>query len=96
MKNLALCRIYLDNIPHHQASWPTYGPEVAQRGLHFGCNDIGSTMMEENVVSQAGAPTKEKWSMSPAELRSYIRGAGYIPAQRNSSMEVLTVFENEP
>lgn len=95
MRNLALCRIYLDNIKHHQASWPTFGPEVAQRGLHFGCDDIGSTMMEENVVSQAGAPTKNKWFMSPEELRAFIRGAKCIPAQRNSSFEILKVFEKE-
>lgn len=95
LRNLAIARIYLDNIPHHQSSWPTLGPEIAQIGLHFGCNDIGSTMMEENVVSQAGAPTKEKWCMTPEELRFFIRGAGFIPAQRNSRMEVLQVFREE-
>lgn len=93
LRHTAFCRVYLDNIQHHQASWPTWGPEVAQRGLHLGCDDIGSTMMEENVVSQAGAPTKSKWFMSPEELRSYIRGAGFIPAQRNSAFEILKVYD---
>lgn len=92
LRNVALARIYLDNIPHHQASWPTFGADIAQIGLHFGCDDIGSTMMEENVVSQAGAPTKSKWCMSPEELRSYIRGAGFIPAQRNTAFEVVQRF----
>ncbi|MBN8550310.1 MAG: CofH family radical SAM protein [Deltaproteobacteria bacterium] len=93
LKNVALARIFLDNIPHHQASWPTLGANMAQIGLHFGCDDIGSTMMEENVVSQAGAPTKEKWSMSPEELRQHIRGAGFIPAQRDSALNILKVFD---
>lgn len=92
LKNIALCRIYLDNIQHHQSSWPTLGPEIAQIGLSFGCDDIGSTMMEENVVSQAGGHTKERWFMSPEELRYYIKEAGYIPAQRNSKCEILEIF----
>jgi cyclic dehypoxanthinyl futalosine synthase len=93
LKNIALARIFLDNIPHHQSSWPTAGVEVAQLGVYFGCDDLGSTMMEENVVSQAGAPTKEKWSMSPEELRSSISSAGFIPAQRDSSFEILKKFD---
>jgi cyclic dehypoxanthinyl futalosine synthase len=93
LRNVALARVFLDNIPNHQASWPTLGIDIAQVALHGGCNDIGSTMMEENVVSQAGALTKQKWSMSPEELKSHIREAGYIPAQRNSSFEILYTFE---
>ena len=92
MRNIALCRIYLDNIQNHQSSWPTLGPEIAQMGLNFGCNDIGSTMMEENIVSKAGGHTKDKWFMSPEELRSYIRGAGFIPAERNSACQILNTF----
>jgi cyclic dehypoxanthinyl futalosine synthase len=93
MRNIALARIYLDNIQHHQASWPTMGPEVAQIGLAFGCDDFGSTMMEENVVSQAGGHTKDQWYMSPEELRNYIKSAGYRPAQRNTSFEIIKTFE---
>lgn len=89
LRNLALARIYLDNIPHHQSSWPTLGPEIAQLGLQMGCDDIGSTMMEENVVSQAGAPTKERWFVSPEELQEYIRGAGFVPRQRDSSFNLV-------
>ncbi len=96
LKNIAWCRIYLDNIEHHQASWPTLGPDIAQLGLHFGCDDIGSTMMEENVVSQAGAPTKDRWSMSPEELREHIRGAGFIPAQRDSALNIIKIFDQAP
>jgi cyclic dehypoxanthinyl futalosine synthase len=93
IRNIALCRIYLDNIQHHQSSWPTLGPEIAQMGLNFGCDDIGSTMIEENVVSKAGGFTKNTWFMSPEDLRWYIKSAGYIPAQRNSKCEILKVFE---
>ena len=89
LRNTALCRIYLDNIPHHQASWPTLGAEVGAIALHFGCDDMGSTMMEENVVSSAGAPTKETWALSPEELQRCIREAGFIPAQRTSAYKIL-------
>lgn len=92
LRNLAIGRIFLDNIQHHQSSWPTMGPEVAQIGLHFGCDDIGSTMMEENVVSQAGAPSEYRCSMTAEELRDYIVGAGYRAAQRNSAFEVIERF----
>lgn len=89
LRNLAVARIYLDNIPHHSASWPTLGVEIAKMGLHFGCDDFGSTMMEENVVSKAGALTQSKWSMSPEEIRNEIKSAGFIPVQRNSSYEIV-------
>lgn len=93
LKNLALSRVYLDNIPHHQASWPSCGPAVAQIGLHFGCDDIGSTMIEENVVSQAGGHTEVECLMTPEQLQNLIRQAGFTPAQRNSSFEILRVHE---
>lgn len=89
LKNVAWSRIVLDNVTHHQSSWPTCGAFVAEIGLQSGCDDIGSTMMEENVVSQAGAPTAQKWSMSPEELGQHIRQAGFSPAQRDSSFKVV-------
>ncbi|MFO0202028.1 MAG: radical SAM protein, partial [Alphaproteobacteria bacterium] len=89
LKNVAWSRIFLDNIRHHQSSWPTCGPHVAEIGLHAGCDDIGSTMMEENVVSKAGAPTATKWSMSPAELEMHIHQAGFTPVQRDSSFRIV-------
>jgi len=85
LKNVAWSRIVLDNIQHHQSSWPTCGAHVAEIGLHSGCDDIGSTMMEENVVSQAGAPTASKWFMSPEELELHIVQAGFEPVLRDSS-----------
>lgn len=94
LKNVAFSRIFLDNIKHHQSSWPTCGPDVAEIGLHAGCDDIGSTMMEENVVSQAGAPTATKWSMSPEELEIHIRQAGFTPLQRDSSFNIVRRSES--
>lgn len=100
LKNVAFARIFLDNIKHHQSSWPTCGPFVAEIGLQSGCDDIGSTMMEENVVSKAGAPTAQKWSMSPEELETHIRQAGFTPVRRDSSFNLLrqdtSVASNEP
>lgn len=89
LKNVAWSRIVLDNIQHHQSSWPTCGPFVAEIGLQSGCDDIGSTMMEENVVSKAGAPTAQKWSMSPEELQLHIKQAGFTPAQRDSNFAIV-------
>jgi cyclic dehypoxanthinyl futalosine synthase len=89
VKNVAWSRIILDNIQHHQSSWPTCGPHVAEIGLHAGCDDIGSTMMEENVVSKAGAPTAQKWSMSPDELRLHIEQAGFTPRERDSNFAYI-------
>jgi cyclic dehypoxanthinyl futalosine synthase len=89
LRHTAVSRLYLDRIPHHQASWPTLGADVAEIALQFGCDDIGSTMMEENVVSQAGAPTKQRWSMTAGELRQHIVNAGYEPRQRTSGFKYL-------
>ena len=96
LKNVAWSRIILDSIQHHQSSWPTCGAHVAEIGLHAGCDDIGSTMMEENVVSQAGAPTALKWSMSPEELELHIRQAGFTPVLRDSNFNRLVREEPRP
>jgi len=95
LKNVAFSRIFLDNIQHHQSSWPTCGAHVAEIGLHAGCDDIGSTMMEENVVSKAGAPTATKWAMSPEELATHIRLAGFLPAQRDSAFNIVRRSESD-
>jgi cyclic dehypoxanthinyl futalosine synthase len=80
LKMLALSRVYLDNIPNIQTSWVTPGLKVCQMGLKFGGNDVGSIMIEENVVSQAGARNKA----TEEDLRRLIRDAGYIPKQRDT------------
>ena len=80
LKTLAISRLYLDNIPHVQSSWLTVGHKLCQLGLSFGANDVGSIMIEENVVSQAGA----HYQSTTEQLRALIRGAGYIPKQRDT------------
>ncbi|NWG15175.1 MAG: dehypoxanthine futalosine cyclase [Chloroflexi bacterium] len=93
LRHTAIARIFLDNIPHISASWPTQGAKIGQMALHFGCDDFGSTMIEENVVSAAGAITKVSPVMLPREIHRQIRQAGFIPAQRNTNYDVLKVFE---
>jgi cyclic dehypoxanthinyl futalosine synthase len=91
LRHVAFSRLYLDNILHHQASWPTLGVDVASIALHFGCDDFGSTMIEENVVSKAGALTEKKWAMSPDEIIAAIKKAGFTPAQRDSAYVVRNI-----
>jgi cyclic dehypoxanthinyl futalosine synthase len=80
LKMLALSRIYLDNILNIQASWVTPGLKVCQVGLRFGGNDVGSIMIEENVVSAAGTHNRA----TEEQLRLMIRDAGFVPKQRDT------------
>ncbi len=79
LRTLSVARLYLQNVPNIQSSWVTMGPKVGQLALQFGANDMGSVMLEENVVSTAGV----RFRMGVAELRRVIEDAGYRPAQRN-------------
>lgn len=88
LKTLAIARLMLDNIPHFQSSWVTMGPEVGKQSIAYGCDDFGSTMIEENVVSAAGATHK----VNIALLLRLIRETGHIPVQRNTCYERLRVF----
>ncbi len=76
---LALSRLYLDNIPNIQSSWVTMGPKIGQLALFFGANDMGSVMMEENVVSAAGAT----YRLDEAMIRRLIEDAGWQPRKRD-------------
>ena len=80
LKMLALSRVYLENILNIQSSWVTPGLKTCQIGLRFGGNDVGSIMIEENVVSAAGTHHRA----TEEELRRLIRGAGFIPKQRDT------------
>jgi cyclic dehypoxanthinyl futalosine synthase len=93
LRHTAISRIFLDNLPHISASWPTQGAKVGQMALHFGCDDFGSTMIEENVVSSAGAITKVSPAMEPREIHRQIRSAGFLPAQRDTDYHILRVYE---
>ncbi|BFT69966.1 cyclic dehypoxanthinyl futalosine synthase [Paenibacillus sp. P36] len=91
LKTLAISRIMLDNVPNFQSSWVTMGPEVGKQTLSYGCNDFGSTMIEENVVSAAGTTHK----VNVTSTLDIIRQAGKIPAQRNTKYQILRVFDDE-
>lgn len=82
----ALARLYLDNIPNIQVSWPTLGPEIGEVALRFGANDFGSVMIEENVVSQAGA----HFMLTAEQIEHHIRHAGFTPSRRNMQYDRLT------
>jgi cyclic dehypoxanthinyl futalosine synthase len=91
LKAVAISRLMLDNVPNFQSSWVTMGPTIGKKSLEYGCNDFGSTMMEENVVSAAG--TTHKVNINRA--LQLIREAGKIPAQRNTRYETLRVFHDD-
>jgi cyclic dehypoxanthinyl futalosine synthase len=77
---LAVSRLYLDNVTNIQASWVTQGAKVGQIALTFGANDMGSTMIEENVVAAAGT----RFMLARDELVRLIRDAGLVPVQRDT------------
>jgi len=88
LRYLAVARLFLDNVPNIQSSWVTQGSYIGQMALLFGANDLGSTMMEENVVSAAGA----KNEMNQDEMIKLIRDVGEKPAKRNTAYEILERF----
>ncbi|MEQ8821618.1 MAG: cyclic dehypoxanthinyl futalosine synthase [Sumerlaeia bacterium] len=79
LRTTAIARLYLDNIQHLQSSWVTQGGRIGQISLHYGCDDMGSIMIEENVVKAAGA----EFTMTEEELRGLVSEAGFDPQRRN-------------
>lgn len=90
LRHVAIARLFLDNFNHIQASWPTMGLDIAQIALLGGADDIGSTMMEENVVSASGT---EKLEATEDELQSAVVRAGFTPRRRNSRYDLLETPE---
>src|SRR5688500_5898846 len=85
LRMLAIARLYFDNVPSLQSSWVTMGPKVGQLAMFFGANDMGSVMMEENVVSAAGTT----YRLAERDICRLIRDAGWVPAQRDQYYNVL-------
>ena len=83
LRTLAISRLFLDNVPHIQGSWVTQGKKIGQVSLLFGADDLGSIMIEENVVAAAGAHNR----MTRADMVALIREAGFAPRQRGSVYE---------
>jgi cyclic dehypoxanthinyl futalosine synthase len=88
LRLLAVSRIFLDNFQNIQSSWVTQGGFIGQMALQFGANDLGSTMMEENVVKSAGA----SFRMGKKEMIHLIKDIGSIPAKRNTNYDVLEQY----
>ncbi len=91
LRLLAVSRLYLDNFKNIQSSWVTQGSYIGQLALLFGANDLGSTMMEENVVAAAGAVNR----MNQQEMIRLIEDIGEIPAKRDTAYNILEVYERE-
>jgi cyclic dehypoxanthinyl futalosine synthase len=85
LRVLSVSRIFLDNIDNIQASWVTQGDKIAQASLAFGANDLGSTMIEENVVAAAGV----SFRLPKEEMIRLIRDAGYQPGQRDCFYNII-------
>ena len=85
LRTLAISRIFLDNVANVQSSWVTQGPKIGQLALFFGANDMGSVMMEENVVSAAGTTFR----LNESEIRHLITDAGWQPRKRSFYYELL-------
>ena len=89
MKTLAMSRIYMDNIDHIQGSWLTQGERIGQLTLGFGGDDLGSIMLEENVVRAAGT----RYDMSIRKMVNLIQGAGRDAAQRDTAYRIIKRYE---
>ncbi|HNV73505.1 MAG: dehypoxanthine futalosine cyclase [Gemmatimonadetes bacterium] len=87
LRTVAMARIVLDNVPNLQSSWVTMGMKVGQLALTFGCNDFGSLMIEENVVSAANTT----YRTTTDELERLIRDAGFSPARRRQDYSIIPV-----
>jgi cyclic dehypoxanthinyl futalosine synthase len=90
LKTLAVSRLFMDNIQHLQTSWVTQGKKIGQLALKFGADDMGSIMIEENVVSAAGT----HYQMSQDEMEHLIHQAGYTPKQRTNLYERMVSRED--
>ncbi len=93
LKNLAVGRLFLDNFEHIKSHWIMVTPALSQLSLHFGVNDLEGTVVREKIYHEAGAHTAQ--AMSLDELLRIIRGAGKIPAERDSFYNVIRTFEDD-
>jgi len=90
LRTVAIARIVLDDVPNLQASWVTMGMKVGQIALRFGCNDFGSLMIEENVVSAANTTHRT----STAEMERLISDAGFRPVRRRQDYSLIESAAN--
>ncbi len=91
LRNLAVGRLFLDNFAHVKSHWIMVGQPVSQVALHFGVNDLEGTVVREKIYHAVGARTSQ--AMSLDDILALIRGAGKIPAERDSFYRVLRTFD---
>jgi len=91
LRNLAVGRLFLDNIPHIKTHWIMVTPFVSQLSLHFGVNDLEGTVVREKIYHEAGAHTAQ--GMAVDDVLKLIRGAGRVPVERDSLYHVIRTFE---
>jgi cyclic dehypoxanthinyl futalosine synthase len=91
LRTQALSRLFLDNIYSIGSSWVTMGPAIGETALMYGANDLGSVMLEENVVSAAGTT----WCLDEPKLCRMIREAGFTPAKRDNAYNILTIHNDD-
>jgi aminodeoxyfutalosine synthase len=94
LKNLAVGRLFLDNFEHVKSHWIMVTPALSQLALHFGVNDLEGTVVREKIYHEAGAHTAQ--AMSLDDLLRTIRGAGKVPAERDSFYRVIRTFDDDP
>ncbi|MFZ9520667.1 MAG: cyclic dehypoxanthinyl futalosine synthase [Silvanigrellaceae bacterium] len=92
LRVLAVSRLMMDNIPNIQGSWVTMGPKIGQISLHYGANDMGSIMIEENVVSAAGT----SYTLDRKNMIELIRRSGFTPVQRDTYYNILAEYPESP
>lgn len=92
LRMLAASRLYLDNVPHIQASWFSEGKKVGQLALHFGADDFGGTLIDENVHKATGHVN----TTTIEDTVRMIREAGFVPAQRTTLYDLLKVYDQDP
>jgi aminodeoxyfutalosine synthase len=93
LRNLAVGRLFLDNIPHIKTHWIMVTPFVSQTALHFGVDDIEGTVVREKIYHEAGAHTAQ--AMSLAEILRLIRGARKVPVERDSFYRTIRTFDDD-
>jgi aminodeoxyfutalosine synthase len=91
LRNLAVGRLFLDNIPHVKTHWVMVTPFVSQTAMHFGVDDIEGTVVREKIYHEAGAHTAQ--AMTLDEILRLIRGAGKVPAERDSFYQIIRTFD---
>jgi aminodeoxyfutalosine synthase len=92
LRNLAVGRLFLDNIPHVKTHWIMVTPFLSQTAMHFGVDDIEGTVVREKIYHEAGAHTAQ--AMTLDQLLRLIRGAGKVPAERDSFYQIVRTFDD--